>query len=252
MLFSVINISYLSLKMYSSVQINWLTTKKRKKIYFFNLFPFQSNNNYFQLEIRPPLSVINSITGFGIDSTSFLQFWVVSWLQYHTSIIASISLVLDVQSLFNGRIFTILHKFSIGFREGEFPGQSRTLMWFFSKVVFTFFQYGRDPNLAEKFLLRWEMLFSCLSPLYIELLQYICRHSSFLKQGKEIKHPTKATLWCRDSRVVIPSLNPIENLRSIVKIRPLKRDCTSKTKLIDAIIDVWYVTKKSLKTAKNS
>ena len=37
-----------------------------------------------------------------------------------------------------------------------------------------------------------------------------------------------------------PSLNPIENLWSIVLIRLLKRDCTSKTKLIDAIIDVWY------------
>ena len=100
----------------------------------------------------------------------------------------------------------------------------------------------------------------------------------------------KATLWCRDSRVVIsngggilqhdlaschtakkvtttfeenhikildrsgnsPSLNPIENLWSIVKIRLLKRDCTTKTKLIDAVINVWYVTKKLLRTAKNS
>ena len=102
--------------------------KKHKKLRFFNLFPFQSNNNYFWLEIRPPLSVINSKTRFGIDSTSFSQFWVISRLQYHTSIIASISLVSDVPSLFNSRIFTILHKFSIGFREGEFPGQSRTLM----------------------------------------------------------------------------------------------------------------------------
>ena len=38
----------------------------------------------------------------------------------------------------------------------------------------------------------------------------------------------------------LPSLKPIENLWSIVKIRLLKRNGTSETKLIDAIIDVWY------------
>ena len=40
----------------------------------------------------------------------------------------------------------------------------------------------------------------------------------------------------------LPSSNPVENLwsRPMVKIRLLKRDCTSKTKLIDAIIDLWY------------
>ena len=37
-----------------------------------------------------------------------------------------------------------------------------------------------------------------------------------------------------------PSLNSIENLLSRVKIGLLKRLCTSKTKLIDAIIDLWY------------
>lgn len=37
-----------------------------------------------------------------------------------------------------------------------------------------------------------------------------------------------------------PDLNPIENLWSIVKTRLLKKDCTTKTKLIEAIIDVWY------------
>ena len=43
-----------------------------------------------------------------------------------------------------------------------------------------------------------------------------------------------------------PSLNAIENLwsRPRVKIRLLKRDCTSKTKLSDAIIDMWYCNLK--------
>ena len=38
----------------------------------------------------------------------------------------------------------------------------------------------------------------------------------------------------------LSSLNWTENLWSIVKIRLLKRDCTTKTKFIDAIIGVWY------------
>ena len=65
---------------------------------------------------------------------------------YHTSITASMSLVLVVQSLFKSRIFTILHKFSIGFREGEFPDQSRVLMWFSSKVVVTFFAVWQEAK----------------------------------------------------------------------------------------------------------
>ena len=38
----------------------------------------------------------------------------------------------------------------------------------------------------------------------------------------------------------LPNLNPIENLWSIVKTRLLKRDCTTQTKLIYAVIDMWY------------
>ena len=47
-----------------------------------------------------------------------------------------------------------------------------------------------------------------------------------------------------------PSLNPIENSWSIVKIRLLKTDCTSKTKLIDAIIDVWYCNREITQNCK--
>ena len=51
----------------------------------------------------------------------------------------------------------------------------------------------------------------------------------------KVKLPIKVLDWPGNS----PSLKPIENLWSIVKIRLLKRDGTSETKLIDAIIDVW-------------
>ena len=37
-----------------------------------------------------------------------------------------------------------------------------------------------------------------------------------------------------------PDLNPIENLWSIIKLRPRKRDCTTMVKLIEAIIDCWF------------
>ena len=37
-----------------------------------------------------------------------------------------------------------------------------------------------------------------------------------------------------------PDLNPIENLWSIIKTRLSNKDCTTKTKLIEAIIQVWY------------
>ena len=37
-----------------------------------------------------------------------------------------------------------------------------------------------------------------------------------------------------------PSLNPIENLWSIIKLRLRRRDCTTMVKLIESIIDCWY------------
>ena len=134
----------------SRVQINWLTTKKYEKLHFFNSFSFQSNNNYFNGRYGQPLRVINSITRFGIDSTSFLQFCEISLSRYHTSFIASISFVSVVQSLFKSRVYAMLHTFSIGFRENEFPGQSRTLMWFFFKNFFTFFAVWQEAKSCRK------------------------------------------------------------------------------------------------------
>ena len=47
-----------------------------------------------------------------------------------------------------------------------------------------------------------------------------------------------------------PDLNPIENLSSIVKNRLKKMDCTTKIKLIEAVIHVGSMIKKSKKFAK--
>ena len=48
-----------------------------------------------------------------------------------------------------------------------------------------------------------------------------------------------------------PDLNPIENLWSIVKRRLLKMDCTTKTKLIAAIIAVWYRDQEIAQNCQN-
>ena len=192
-----------------------------------------------------------------------------------------------MQSLFNSRIFSILHKFSIGFGESKLHGQSRTLMRLSSKVVFIFCSMAGSRILLKIFSV-WEMLASCFSPQFtLNYLNIFVGIHHPLNREK-ISNTFKAMLWWRNSRVVIPKgggifqqdlspchtakkwkqvlkkitsrsltgleirppLNPIENLWSILKIRLLKKDCTTKTKLIDATIDVWYVTKKSLRTAK--
>jgi len=100
--------------------------------------------------IWPPLFFINCSTRFGIDSISFRQSWAIFSLRNHMPIIASMSLVRVVQSFLSSLVFTILHKFSIGFKSGEFPGQSRTLIPFSSKIFFTFLQNNKKPNLDHK------------------------------------------------------------------------------------------------------
>ena len=48
-----------------------------------------------------------------------------------------------------------------------------------------------------------------------------------------------------------PDLNPIENLWSIIKMRLRNRDCTTKQKMIEAVIDLWYHDPKILENCKN-
>ena len=38
----------------------------------------------------------------------------------------------------------------------------------------------------------------------------------------------------------LPDLNPIENLWAIVKKRLRSHDCAQKTRLIEAIIKIWF------------
>ena len=47
-----------------------------------------------------------------------------------------------------------------------------------------------------------------------------------------------------------PDLNPKENLWSIVKNRLRKMDCTTKIKLIEAVIHVWFHDKEIKKICK--
>jgi len=58
------------------------------------------------------------------------------WMPYLND--GLISLVMVVQSNFCNRDFLTDHKFSMGLRPGEFPGQSITFNFAFLKIVFTF------------------------------------------------------------------------------------------------------------------
>ena len=47
-----------------------------------------------------------------------------------------------------------------------------------------------------------------------------------------------------------PDLNLIENLWSIIKLRLRSDECTTKTKLTEAIIRIWYKIPKTEKSVK--
>lgn len=47
-----------------------------------------------------------------------------------------------------------------------------------------------------------------------------------------------------------PDLNPIENLWAIVKARLRRVDCTTKTKLIEAVIQLWFRVDQILENCK--
>lgn len=61
-------------------------------------------------------------------------------------------------------------------------------------------------------------------------------HTSHKVKNFMAKNKLKVLEWPGNS----PDLNPIENLWSVIKNRLGKMDCTTKTKLIEAIIHVWY------------
>lgn len=51
-------------------------------------------------------------------------------------------------------------------------------------------------------------------------------------------------IQCLDWPGNSPDINPIENLWSICKTRLRTMDCTTKTKLIESVIAVWYREEK--------
>ena len=48
-----------------------------------------------------------------------------------------------------------------------------------------------------------------------------------------------------------PCLNAIENLWSIIKLSLRSEDCTTKTKLIEAIIRIWFINREIKKSASS-
>ena len=69
--------------------------------------------------------------------------------------------------------------------------------------------------------------------------------------SKQIKKGfNEAAIYVLDWPENSPNLNPIEKLWSILKSRLQKIDCTTKTKLIEAVIQLWYNDPKIEKNCK--
>lgn len=61
-------------------------------------------------------------------------------------------------------------------------------------------------------------------------------HTSKMVKGFMNQKQIKVLEWPGNS----PDVNPIENLWGICKSRLRRKDCTTKTKLIEAVIEVWF------------
>ena len=61
------------------------------------------------------------------------------------------------------------------------------------------------------------------------------------------QHRMKVLEWPGNS----PDINPIENLWSICKTRLRGMDCTTKSKLLNALIQVWYRDPQIASNCKN-
>jgi len=120
----------------------------------------------------------NLSSRFANDSISFWQFPLIYCTQCRTWIMTSVSLVMVAQYNFCNQDFVIAHKFSMGWRSGEFPGQSITFNFCFLKIVFTFLDERHGTTSCWNFP-HLEMPFSYLEWLFFWLCQCTCLHSSY-------------------------------------------------------------------------
>lgn len=100
-----------------------------------------------------------------------------------------------------------------------------------------------------------EMLETCLSR---ELEKIQAAGEPIFQQDSAPCHVSKKMLkYFKDKKVTLldwpgnsPDLNPIENLWAICKARLLKMDCTTKGKMIEAVIQVWFRDEKIKENCK--
>jgi len=103
----------------------------------------------------------------------------------HTGMMASISLVIDLQSNFCNREFFIDHTFSMGLTSGEFLRQSNTLYIFACWKSSLLFQMKDTRHYRiGNFLHHQEVPFSYLEWPFSQLHQCICINSSYLNWHK--------------------------------------------------------------------
>ena len=156
-----------------------------------------------------------------MDSTSFWQFSEILSSRYRNWMTASIIFVLEVESILHSLALQMTYKFSMAFRSGEFPDQSRIYPWNIS--AFPLWQGAESfwktaPPWGRHFLIscpsvvpKTTCIFSCLSYLLL----------APKSQLPSMKNTTKEFVWLHALHFGYISCSKFFVLRLSDKCRPL-------------------------------
>ena len=105
-----------------------------------------------------------------------------------------------MQSVFKNLVFaSILHKFSIKFKAGEFPSQSKTLMRFSSKIFSLFCSMARRQVLLKNFSSVGKCPFHVFYNFTLNYFNiFVGIHNSLNREKRS--DTFKAISWYKDSR----------------------------------------------------
>jgi len=93
----------------------------------------------------------------------------------HMATIVPMGLVRVLQSFPTRCVLTILHKFSMGFMSGEFPGQSKTLIPYSSKIASLLLQNDREQIVFKNIPSSYKRSFHFSNHFLLYHLTLFCR-----------------------------------------------------------------------------